>query len=56
MLASVVEGPIYPLYYIYTLTVRNKIPCIITVIGGILNVAGMAILVKYSSLGYIQLY
>ena len=38
-------------YYIYTLTVRNKIPCIITVIGGILNVAGMAILVKYSSLG-----
>lgn len=30
---------------------RNKIPCIITVIGGILNVAGMAILVKYSSLG-----
>lgn len=51
MLASVVEGPIYPLYYIYTLTVRNKIPCIITVIGGILNVAGMAILVKYSSLG-----
>lgn len=51
MLSSVVEGPIYPLYYIYTLTVRNKIPCIITVIGGILNVAGMAILVKYSSLG-----
>lgn len=51
MLSSVIEGPVYPLYYIYTLTVKNKIPCIITVIGGILNVIGMAVLVKYSSLG-----
>ena len=51
MISSVIEGPVYPLYYIYTLTVKNKIPCIVTVIGGIFNVAGMAILVKYSSLG-----
>lgn len=51
MMSSVIEGPVYPLYYIYTLTVKNKIPCIVTVIGGIFNVAGMAILVKYSSLG-----
>lgn len=51
MLSSVIEGPVYPLYYIYTLTVKNKIPCLVTVVGGILNVAGMAILVKYSSLG-----
>lgn len=33
------------------MTVKNKIPCLVTVVGGILNVAGMAILVKYSSLG-----
>lgn len=46
MLSSVIEGPVYPLYYIYTLTVKNKIPCLVTVVGGILNVAGMAILVK----------
>lgn len=51
MIASVIEGPVYPLYYIYTLTVKNKIPCIITVIGGVFNVIGMAILVKYSPLG-----
>lgn len=51
MVASIVEGPVYPLYYIYTLTLKNKIPCIITVIGGIFNVIGMAVLVKYSSLG-----
>lgn len=51
MIASIVEGPIFPLYYIYTLTVKNKIPCIVTVIGGILNVIGMACLVKYTSLG-----
>ncbi len=51
MLSSVIEGPVYPLYYIYTLTVKNKIPCIITVLGGVLNVAGMAVLIKYSPLG-----
>lgn len=51
MLSSVIEGPVYPLYYIYTLTVKNKIPCIITVLGGILNVVGMAVLIKYSPLG-----
>lgn len=45
------EGPIYSLYYIYTLTVSNKIPCIITIIGGFLNVCGMYFLIKYTSLG-----
>ena len=51
MISSVIEGPVYPLYYIYTLTVKNKIPCIITVLGGVLNVVGMAVLVKYTPLG-----
>lgn len=31
----------YPLYYVYTLTVKNKIPCFITIIGGVLNVVSI---------------
>ena len=47
----ILEGPIYPLYYIYTLTEKNKIPCLITIAGGILNVIGMYSLIKYTSVG-----
>lgn len=49
--SSVVEGAGYPLYYIYTLTVKNKIPCLITIAGGILNVISMYLLLKYTNLG-----
>ena len=49
--SGVLEGAVYPLYYIYTLTVKNKIPCIITILGGILNVAGMYLLINYTDLG-----
>lgn len=48
---SLFEGPVYPLYYIYTLTVKNKIPCLITIVGGCLNVLGMLILLSFSQLG-----
>ena len=41
MLPCITEGCVYPLYYVYTLTVKNKIPCFITIIGGILNVISM---------------
>lgn len=51
ILTSVLEGAMYPLYYIYTLTIKNRIPCIITFIGGILNVGGMYFLIKYTNLG-----
>lgn len=51
LLSFLLEGVVGPLYYIYTLTVKNKIPCIITVIGGILNVLSMFILLKYTELG-----
>lgn len=51
ILAYVIEGPIHPLYYIYTLTVKNKIPCIITLIGGAFNVIGMFVLVRYTNIG-----
>ena len=48
--SSIFEGAIYPLYYIYTLTVKNKVPCVITIIGGVLNVLGMYILIKNTDL------
>jgi O-antigen/teichoic acid export membrane protein len=50
-LTSIASGPMQPLYYIYTLTLRQKLPCVITIIGGLLNVAGMFILIKYVGMG-----
>lgn len=49
--ASIVTGPMTPLYYIYTLTVKKKIPCMVTILGGFFNVAGMFILIRYTSMG-----
>lgn len=51
ILAYVTEGPVHPLYYVYTLTVKNKVPCIITLLGGVLNVVGMFVLVRYTNMG-----
>jgi O-antigen/teichoic acid export membrane protein len=51
MLSVAPEGVIYPLYYIYTLTIKNKVPCYITILGGIANVLGMYILIKYTNVG-----
>lgn len=51
ILSYVLEGVMYPLYYIYTLTIKNKVPCIITILGGIINVFGMILLLKYTHLG-----
>lgn len=41
---AVAEGIIFPLYYIYTLTVKNRIPCVVTICGGLLNVLLMYML------------
>lgn len=51
VLGSVIEGAVFPLYYIYTLKIKNKIPCFVTLIGGFLNVLGMYILLKYTNMG-----
>lgn len=51
LLSGIAEGAMYPLYYIYTLTVKNKIPSIITILGGVLNVLGMFLLIRYTDLG-----
>lgn len=51
ILTCVFYGPMQPLYYIYTLTVKAAVPCVITIIGGLLNVAGMFLLIRYTPLG-----
>ena len=40
-----------PLFYTYTLTLKNRIPCYVTIGSGILNVIGMYVLLKYTNLG-----
>lgn len=40
-----------PIYYVNTLTVKNKVPCFITIAGGLLNVVGMYFLIKYTNMG-----
>ena len=50
-LATVPSGPMYPLYYIYVLTTKNRFPTIMTILGGVLNVAAMYILLKTTALG-----
>lgn len=51
IIPSLFEGYVCPLWYIYTLKIKNRIPCFITIIGGVANVTGMIILLSYTSLG-----
>ena len=48
---SSMEGPVNPLYYVYTLTIKNRVPCFVTLFGGFVNVIGMIALLSYSDLG-----
>lgn len=47
ILASVASGPMSPLYYIYTLTLKKEFPCIVTIIGGICNVLAMYLGIRF---------
>lgn len=51
LLPSVADGSVYPLFYIVTLTVKTVFPCIVTILGGVLNVVGMYLLIKYTRTG-----
>lgn len=51
MIPSATTGIVYPIYYVYSLTVRKKIPCFFTLISGAMNVIGMYVLIKYFDLG-----
>lgn len=44
--SEVATAPMNPLYYIYTLAVKNRIPCIITVVGGFVSVGLMIVFVN----------
>lgn len=45
------EGIIYPAFYVNTLTTRKKIPCLVTIGNGLLNVLGMFILITRTNMG-----
>ncbi len=47
---SVTSGVLQPVYYINTLTLKNRGPCVVTVIGGLLNVGSMYFLLRFSDL------
>lgn len=51
LLPCISEGVVYPLYYIYVLTVKNRIPCLITIVGGLINVISMYVLLRFTNLG-----
>lgn len=51
LLTCIPSGAIHPLYYVYTLTVKKAFPCLVTIIGGFFNVAGMYVLIKYAGMG-----
>lgn len=48
---NLIVGSVTPLYYVYTLTKRLKLPSIITILMGGINVIGMFVLLEKTSLG-----
>lgn len=40
-----------PVYYISTLTLKNKLPCLLTIISGFINVVVMYFMLKYTNIG-----
>ncbi len=51
VMTSVASGCMKPLYYIYTLTVKQKVPCVVTIVTGVMNVVGMFLLLRYTDMG-----
>ena len=51
LMSDILIGVVNPLYYVFTLTKKLKVPCLITIIMGILNITGMYALIKYTDLG-----
>lgn len=52
---NLTAGVMQPIYFINTLTLKNKVPCIVTICGGAVNVAAMYLLLKYTELGAISI-
>lgn len=51
IMTCIPNGAMHPLYYIYTLKLKQKFPCYVTILGGLFNVAGMYLLIKYAGMG-----
>lgn len=51
VITGLTGGAMFPIYYVNTLTVKNKVPCLVTIGGGVLNVAGMYVLLKCTDMG-----
>ena len=51
LFSDIVIGVVNPLYYVYTLTNKLRLPCYITLAMGTANIIGMYVLIKYTSLG-----
>lgn len=50
---SLLSSIMQPIYYVYTLTLKNRMPCLITILGGLLNVVSMCIILKKT---YLEAY
>lgn len=51
LMSDILIGVVNPLYYVFTLTKKLKVPCMITIIMGFLNITGMYVLIKDTELG-----
>lgn len=51
LLSDIIVGAVKPLYYVFTLTKKLKVPCFITIGMGVINVASMYLLISYTNLG-----
>ena len=51
VLGAIIEGAVYPLYYTYTLTLKNKVPCFVTLASGSINIIAMLIWIKFFDYG-----
>lgn len=51
VLESLTAGVIQPIYSIYGLTLKNRVPFIITITGGIINIVSMLYFINYTNYG-----
>ena len=49
LLSDIATGAVQPLYYVYTLTQKLRLPCCVTILMGTANVLSMYILLRYTS-------
>lgn len=48
LISDVMIGVVNPLYYVFTLTKKLRVPCVITILMGLTNISSMYLLIKYT--------